>query len=61
MSVLKVWDEASQSYQEFPAIKGEPGKTPVKGEDYFTEADKQEIVDAVVSALPLYKGEVVDA
>ena len=26
-------------------LKGEPGKTPVKGEDYFTEADKQEIAE----------------
>lgn len=32
--------------------KGDPGKTPVKGVDYFTEVDKQEIVDAVLAALP---------
>lgn len=31
---------------------GVPGKTPVKGVDYFTEVDKQEIVDAVLAALP---------
>lgn len=31
---------------------GEPGKTPVKGVDYFTATDKQEIVDAVLAALP---------
>ena len=39
--------------------QGDPGKTPVKGEDYFTEADKTEIVSAVISALPIYNGEVV--
>ncbi len=36
-------------------IKGDTGangKTPVKGTDYFTEADKQELVNAVIAALP---------
>lgn len=32
--------------------KGADGKTPVKGTDYFTEADKQELVNAVIAALP---------
>ena len=32
--------------------KGANGKTPVKGTDYFTEADKQELVNAVIAALP---------
>lgn len=27
--------------------KGDPGKTPVKGADYWTEADKQEIIDDI--------------
>lgn len=31
---------------------GADGKTPVKGEDYFTDADKAELVNAVLSALP---------
>lgn len=30
---------------------GEPGYTPVKGTDYFTEAEKNEMVAAVMSAL----------
>ena len=38
-----------------PAIQG---KTPEKGVDYFTEADKQELVAAVIAALPVYNGEV---
>ena len=32
--------------------KGDDGHTPVKGTDYWTEADKQEIVNIVIAALP---------
>lgn len=35
---------------------GADGKTPVKGEDYFTDADKQEMVAAVLAALPSAEG-----
>lgn len=35
-----------------PGKDGQDGKTPVKGTDYFTEADKQELVTAVIAALP---------
>lgn len=38
---------------------GEPGKTPVNGTDYYTEADKAEMVQSVISALPVYDGSVV--
>ncbi len=31
---------------------GAPGKTPVRGKDYWTAADKQEIVNNVLAALP---------
>ena len=31
---------------------GADGKTPVKGTDYYTEADKAEMVSAVIAALP---------
>ena len=37
---------------------GADGKTPVKGVDYYTEADKEEMVQAVIAALPVYSGEV---
>lgn len=40
--------------------KGEDGKTPVKGTDYFTDTDKSEMVNSVISALPIYNGEVVE-
>lgn len=35
------------------------GKAPEKGIDYFTAADKAEMVNAVIAALPVYSGEVV--
>lgn len=41
-----------------PGQPGQPGKTPEKGVDYWTEADKQEIVAATVAVLPVYNGEV---
>lgn len=36
--------------------KGEDGRTPVKGVDYYTEADKQEIIDNVLANFPVYEG-----
>lgn len=36
--------------------QGAPGHTPVKGTDYFTEADKTELVNAVLAALPAAEG-----
>jgi hypothetical protein len=35
---------------------GTPGYTPEKGVDYFTEAEKQEIVTDVINALPEWQG-----
>jgi hypothetical protein len=37
---------------------GKDGYTPVKGTDYFTNADKQEMVNAVIAAMPKYEGSV---
>ena len=36
--------------------QGNAGNTPVKGTDYFTEADKTELVNAVIAALPAAEG-----
>lgn len=41
-----------------PGTNGTDGKTPVKGTDYFTAADKTEMVNAVIAALPKYSGGV---
>ena len=35
---------------------GADGKTPEKGTDYYTEADKTEMVNRVISALPTWNG-----
>ena len=35
---------------------GADGYTPIKGTDYFTEADKTELVNAVLAALPAAEG-----
>lgn len=37
---------------------GANGYTPVKGKDYFTDADKSEMVSSVISQLPVYDGSV---
>ena len=37
-------------------LKGADGYTPAKGTDYFTEADKTEMVNAVLAALPAAEG-----
>lgn len=38
---------------------GNDGHTPERGIDYYTEADKKEMVNAVIAALPVYNGEVI--
>ena len=50
---------ALEQAKESGEFDGKDGHTPVKGYDYFTDADKAEMVSAVVSALPKYNGEVV--
>lgn len=39
-----------------PGQPGAPGKNPVKGTDYYTEADKAEMVNSVLAALPTWTG-----
>ena len=50
-------DNGSQGQQ---GEKGADGYTPVKGTDYITESDISEMVQAVISALPKYNGEVIE-
>lgn len=45
-------------YNSGVKAQGEEGKTPVKGVDYCTDTDRQEMVNAVIAALPVYNGEV---
>lgn len=37
-------------------LKGDKGDTPVKGTDYWTAADKTEIVNDTLAALPTWTG-----
>lgn len=40
----------------FTVQNGSKGSTPVKGTDYYTAADKTEMVNAVIAALPTWNG-----
>ncbi len=46
----------AQGAQGEKGDKGDKGDTPVKGTDYWTAADKTEIVDDVLAALPTWTG-----
>lgn len=50
--ILQIWDEALNKYVPVPAVQGPKGDAPVKGTDYWTAADKAEIVADVLAALP---------
>jgi hypothetical protein len=50
MSVLKFRNPETNEWQEITTIvgpSGPAGYTPVKGTDYFTEADKNELINEV--------------
>ncbi len=40
-------------------VDGKNGYIPVKGTDYWTEADRAQMVADVINTLPVYNGEVV--
>lgn len=48
--------QGPQGIQGETGPAGTDGYTPVKGTDYFTEADKTELVNAVLAALPMWEG-----
>ena len=52
VATLKI-KNADGEWVDIPAIKGD---TPVKGIDYFTEEDKQELVNDVLANFPVYEG-----
>lgn len=67
MEILKYRKDVDSPWQDIIAIKGDRGEpglpgetgpqgadgyTPVKGTDYWTETDKQEIINEVLAALP---------
>lgn len=50
MAILKIKDEHGVVH-EVLALRGADGKTPVKGVDYYTEADKQELQESIDKVL----------
>lgn len=50
-------DRGEQGLRGPSGADGNDGYTPVKGTDYFTEADKVEMVNAVIAALPTAESE----
>lgn len=58
-AVSGTYDGSSAQTINIPTIAGEPGAngyTPVKGTDYWTDADKAEMVNDVLTALPVWIG-----
>lgn len=53
---LSVSDGKLQYNGSDVGLKGDKGDTPVKGTDYWTAADKQEIIDDTLAALPTWTG-----
>lgn len=51
-----IMEEVNKGAQGPKGDPGQNGKTPVKGTDYFTEADKQKFVNDVIAALPTWTG-----
>lgn len=68
MSVLKFRNPETNEWQEITTIvgpSGPAGYTPVKGTDYFTETDKNELINEVKDLVPAptadkinYSGEI---
>lgn len=50
MPILRI-RQPDGSFAEIPALVGPPGDVPVKGVDYFTDADQEAIVQQVIAAL----------
>lgn len=49
-------EQGPQGIQGIQGIQGEKGDSPVKGVDYWTATDKQEIINDVLLALPAAEG-----
>ena len=50
------WIKGDPGGQGEKGEKGDKGDTPIKGQDYFTEEDKKELVDSVISSFPTWDG-----
>ena len=54
--VIPRGDKGDQGTKGDTGATGEAGYTPVKGVDYFTDAEKSEMIQAVLDALPAAEG-----
>lgn len=54
VSTLEITDKNGVHKTEI--LDGADGYIPIKGTDYFTDADKAEMVEAVLAALPSAEG-----
>ena len=54
--VIPRGEKGEQGQKGETGATGEAGHTPVKGVDYFTDADKSEMIQAVLDALPAAEG-----
>ena len=52
MQLLKYRPNKESEWKEIATIVGPPGPSPIRGTDYWTAADKQEIINSVLAALP---------
>lgn len=55
-TTLRITSASGTSSANLKGEKGDNGYTPVKGTDYFTNADKQELVTSVINSLPTWTG-----
>lgn len=55
--VIPRGEKGEQGQKGETGATGEAGHTPVKGVDYFTDAEKSEMIQAVLDALPAAEGE----
>ena len=60
-TIIEIVQKYMEEHPPASGKDGEDGHTPIKGVDYYTDADKAEMVTAVIGALPVYAGEVSDA
>lgn len=56
VAVIKARDE-NGNWQYVATTTGEKGDTPIKGVDYWTTSDKQEIINATLELMPKWSGE----
>ena len=50
--ILQIKDE-NGVWHEIPAMIGPKGDSPIRGVDYWTDTDKQYIINEVLAALPI--------